>query len=779
MTRREASDIMYDRQRLVDRAQPRCCAARHVTSFDRDDVINRLYANDRTQSDFRIVSQVARPTYESLFDVCMDAVEVHVSVLCWEEGAGDVEGSGNNVVEVIVAPYDDEVGFLQFGVGPGLQPWFNHHWPYRDRRRNLTVRPAWRVEHHVAHMGETTARFVFFHFQKSTVVPQDGIEAVGFNVMRTHMPTGESATWSYASGSGFPDATGMGRVALHGALVRSPAIRAFRAASFQLQVTYDFPDELLNAPYTSELLREEFGIFRDAGVSRIYWIDYPFLPAYVRALTGPRHDLAAQTLEALDGDPTRVASQLARDMGIEFYIVIKPYDLWCHATRPFADETDGRGPRSLGGYTVTPDRFVAAHPELAMRRNPAWMPGRVSGPLTSLRLYADNDAPLAFDAAKIELYFSSDNAGYDLCEKIGVTQRVVERPRHVWTPPGKSVTHGEEKVRCIELSGFCLDAGYLAVKLPPASQTGNFGNQGFRLIELQAGTVNVPMTLATAKRGDDFRQSGFEFGISPNSAIWSDQTEIIEMRRNLFGGDTLGIGLGHDLYKIDMLEPGFSEVRDYWLRHYVQRAIDVGVDGIDVRIAHHHGCPEWLSYAWAEPVLEAFRLLVERDPQTTAEDYEQARRIRGGFHTQFLRDAGTLLRNAGMKLEHHVESRMTTPPKYDTYTQIHWDYATWIDEGIVDGINLKYLGPFNPWVHREILPRAKARGIPVHMIAAIGDPRRQPRTPEWTIQTLDMAHQSGFNGLNLYEAWVYLRTTPARQVVRRGCTARILEALKH
>jgi uncharacterized lipoprotein YddW (UPF0748 family) len=177
-------------------------------------------------------------------------------------------------------------------------------------------------------------------------------------------------------------------------------------------------------------------------------------------------------------------------------------------------------------------------------------------------------------------------------------------------------------------------------------------------------------------------------------------------------------------------------------------------------------------------VLAAFRLRTGREPRPEAADYTLLRRLRGEAHTQFLREAKALLAAAGRRLEAHVEARMKTPPEHDTYTKIHWDWATWLDEGIVDAINLKYLNPLNPFVQRELLPRARRRGIPVQCIAAIGDPRSQPRTPEWAVETLRQCQAGGVAALNLYELWVYLRTTPRGEWFPRGCARAIFAQLK-
>lgn len=387
-------------QWLAERVAPRHCAARRVNAFNRDDVIDRLYHGEHVQADFRIVNQVAPPTHQTAFDVCGDDDNLYISALCWSEGTGK-----DDAVEVLFAPFDDAIGFLQFGLSADGEKRFNHHWPYRDGRTNLIVDPDWDVAKYVEQFVPTCARFVFFRFARSSVAGR--LDVVGFNIMRAHAGTDESASWSYAGGSGFPDATCAGRLYLDAKLMPSkPIVPPRPARQFQLQVTYDFPDELFNAPYAPQSLQREFERFRDAGVGRIYWIDYPHLSRLV-AMTGD-NSAATETMEHFDGDPMPIAARLACELGLEFFTVIKPYDLWCRGTQPSAK----CGVPTLGGLSSTPDPFVEAHPEMAMRRNPAWMLHGETQPITHVTLYADNDAPLTFDPAAVEVYVSVDNEAY-------------------------------------------------------------------------------------------------------------------------------------------------------------------------------------------------------------------------------------------------------------------------------------------------------------------------------------------------------------------------------
>ena len=121
---------------------------------------------------------------------------------------------------------------------------------------------------------------------------------------------------------------------------------------------------------------------------------------------------------------------------------------------------------------------------------------------------------------------------------------------------------------------------------------------------------------------------------------------------------------------------------------------------------------------------------------------------------------------------------MKADPSIDAYQGVHYDWKKWIEDGLVDGINLKYLGPFNRFVVTEIMPRCQAKGIPVHQIAAYGDPRRDARTWEEDVAGIEQCRLGGVAGFNLYEVWCYLRTTPTGDRMIRGNSLMIFEALK-
>ena len=746
---------------ILARAATRTCTARRVTAFDRADTVRRLFAREQVYDDFRIVSHVAYPTAETWFDVATDGRELFISVIFWEGGEFTAlsppppePGVGNHSVEVVIAPCGDGLGFLQFGAGPGNDVWLNHHWPYRDGRPDLAAAPRWSVAYHCDAAADR-ARFVFFRFALDGVRLPGYTGAVGLNVMRTQLRTGENAAWNYAGGAGLPDATSCGWLLL-GAAVAPPAPpRPTPAPAVKLYGIYDWPDEMVGGPYTPDVLRAELRFLKAHGMSRVYYQDYPQRESW--GLDGAplpaRMAESYRVTNAAFGEDLMIATcRLAHEEGLEFYTICKPYDL-------------GRG-----------EAFVRAHPELCFRRNPAWTVPAPTAPLTDLTLYGDGDAPLAFDPAGLTLYASADNRTYAPVPGVVARDDVVERPRAACSPAGNQSLSGSDRVRRVRLSGFRLTTRYAAIVLPAATAAatpGGFGNREFLLVE-----AACPPGLHRSVRGGDFRTRGFDFVHDGSAACWADHSEGLTFRRALGAGSVLGLCFGHEPYHAPMLEPSHAAVRAFWLDHWVRRAIAAGADGLDVRIAHHHGCAEWLAYAYAEPVLAAFRARVGRAPAPTAADYAVIRRLRGEAHTQFLRDAKALLAAAGKRLEAHLEARMKTPPAHDTYTQIHWDWSTWIEAGIVDGINLKYLSPLSPFVQCEVLPRTRRAGIPVHCIGAIGDVRSQPRTPEWTVETLQQCRAGGVAALSLYELWGYCRTAPHGAWFTRGCARSVLAQLR-
>lgn len=806
---------------------PRLMTAKRVEKFDaaavRREMAKRAAA-DWMRSSFSVVDALLRPSTLTTIDVRRDADTLYLSYFWFTPGAegkcdpGTAKGDGTGVsdgLEAIFSPCGDRLGFLQFGLA-GTEKWMHCYWPYHDGRRNLARRMRFDAEWQpVESYGEMNARFVTFKFKVDEIAAPESRGLVGFNAMRTDLKLGENSAWNYIPGTGFSCSSGHGWLRLDDnapypdeAVAGTPAaarkLAAARARAKgrapKLYVTYDFPDEMVGGPYDKATLEREFSYLKAHGVTRIYWIDYP---DWVKGLTadedGMKHNWAGRKLMAnlpatvrnLGGDPFFFAAKLAHRLGLEFYSVIKPYDLQTGTPRAVPPEgCTFAGIPVLGGRLFPWDAFVRRNPQFGFRRNPAWTTAPYDAELRKVTVFTGSDEAFPFKAEEAELYTSLDNLTYEkVAAKAAIRQ--VERPAWEWTPAGRTAGVGTERVWALEFTGIPGKARYAAVKFPKWESAWRYRNARFLAFEVEDAKGPVAITFSQIPRGQnagvskgrDFRTNGLEFFHDGGSACWSDASEYMEMPFAIGPGGVFGFGVGQGELRPDMLDPSHPEVQDHFVDFFIRRAIEADVDGVDVRIANHHCCQEWLAYAYAEPVLRTFRERFGREPRAEFADYERIRRIRGEGHTAFLRKAAALLHAKGKKLHHHFEARMITEPKFDTYDQIHWDWRTWLEEGIVDGLSLKYVGAFNWRFDGEVLPLARKKGAEVNMISFPADPRlcSAPailRAPEIGGNVWDLCRLGGFDALNVYEVWVYLRTTPSGDWIFRGAADAMFKTWK-
>jgi len=217
-----------------------------------------------------------------------------------------------------------------------------------------------------------------------------------------------------------------------------------------------------------------------------------------------------------------------------------------------------------------------------------------------------------------------------------------------------------------------------------------------------------------------------------------------------------------------LLEPSFEGARNIWLSR-IRRILDSGADGVDLRLlCHHNGCSEWLRYAFAEPVRAEFRRRYGREVEPVEEDYEKVRRIRGEFLTGFLREARRITSARGRKLAVHFEARAEVPPHLDTAMQIHWDWETWLNEGIMDELTLKYWSPESVFIHENVLPLARRKDIPVYVENQVIDVRSDARGVEKAERIIREAWNAGYAGSVFYEAWGFLMQNAEGTSTPRG-----------
>jgi len=201
-----------------------------------------------------------------------------------------------------------------------------------------------------------------------------------------------------------------------------------------------------------------------------------------------------------------------------------------------------------------------------------------------------------------------------------------------------------------------------------------------------------------------------------------------------------------------LLEPACEDARAVWLWH-VRRILATEADGVSIRtLCHHNNVMDYMMYAFAEPVREAFRSLYGREVTPSWEDSERVRRIRGDFYTEMFREAKRLASKAGKRFVAHLEAGIEVPPSCDQRMQMHEDWQTWINEGIVDEIILKWWFPQSPFIHENVMPLAKKRGIPIHICGRNSSLRNTVRAVERAEALMRDAMAAGFAGYAFYEA---------------------------
>jgi hypothetical protein len=535
--------------------------------------------------------------------------------------------------------------------------------------------------------------------------------------------------------------------------------------SFQLQGTYDWPDHVLNVPYSPDDLRREMAWYKDVGLERVYWLDYNHYDSE-KAKT-KQSEVAGKNLQRTNElfggtDHLVVAAGAARKAGLEFITIFKPFE------QPMA---------FIEADLLHDQRYF-------MRRNPDWS-GRTDLPIKSIRLFQRDESPFPFSPSDVRVWYASDAGEWTAVRgDLDITEKVVDREEGDNSPAGIIPGEVTRRVRALEINGLSLVADRVGIECLHCDPTLSLRNRQYMFAEIETshgatviGVLRIHQGSPTSSSEDD--GSWWQNAGGPgHEASWArmdtnaDQLSTIKAKQ---------IALEFDLkppsHMDGILEPAFPEVRSYWL-DYLRRGLDAGADGVGLRIAHHTRCYDWLDYMFADPVLAEFRNQFGRDPEPIVDDFTRIRGIRGDFYTQFLREAKAMVDGAGKKLILHVENRMIVPAEADCYTQIFWDWRTWIQEGLADEIDLKYLGPNQQAAYREVVPLARKHGIKVNWISAHPEPRGHPRSIHEAPRIAQQAAAAGLDGINLYELWLYRRMTPSGYPMTRGSGEAIIRKIR-
>jgi hypothetical protein len=249
-----------------------------------------------------------------------------------------------------------------------------------------------------------------------------------------------------------------------------------------------------------------------------------------------------------------------------------------------------------------------------------------------------------------------------------------------------------------------------------ADGNGDFTNEKGNIIELSGGDGKIlPHTLSTGpvklEEHESFYQSKLLKKLVRYLQMPEVQSEISDSKRmnehyrdfysfsDYNTGDMITLdkegyvaaACGKPEYIPGHLNPVYPELREHWL-DFIRFCLDRGVDGINIRASNHTLSPESWEYGFNEPVLNASK---------GKTDFATVSRINGDAYTQFLREAGKLIKSRGKSLAVHLETNLLIPDerpgKISSYPfNFEWQWETWVKE-IADEFEIRGIYELRPW----------------------------------------------------------------------------------
>ncbi len=531
-----------------------------------------------------------------------------------------------------------------------------------------------------------------------------------------------------------------------------------RAAAFTLAVTYDSPMCIITNHYTPARMKAEMGTLAGMGIRRINWIEYGHWPSF---WAYPHYDWGkfyARTCE--HGDFLAQAVKAAHANGIELIADYKTFDL---GFNDFPATRNGEGAvREIeGGYAaVIPE--IAAHQECTMQAHPDWRQPDGGVP-ARLRFYSARPLP-AIPASGVRLLVSRDNKRFvPYTGPLKFRQGDGRRPHRRWTPAGNVPAPGAARNWYVELAGLALDPATPFLALDLGVEGVELHQRGFMIAEAWdlAGRP-VAFTVAT----DGSPDKGLKFW--KQWPGWSNRNDLmLEERR--WPARRLGLVCRVAPNLPTMLEPADAGAHAIWLAR-LTAMLEAGVDGIDLRTYCHHNCiTSYAQYAYAPAVRERFRAAFGREPRADdLADAERVRRLRGAAYTEFVRAARALTAARGCKLMVELESGIEVPPTLDCRMQLPLEWRVWLEEGLVDELRMKWFTAQSRFVHEEVLPLARRRHVPVHIISRCLHTGLGLRTTELAEVTVTDACGAGFAGYTWYEQHNLMDMNPLGLAMMKG-----------
>lgn len=520
-----------------------------------------------------------------------------------------------------------------------------------------------------------------------------------------------------------------------------------RRKDFFLDMAVDFYDDFWpddsalllgeRLKYSRAMYDEFFAQLKKCGVRRVAW-NYHDLMESNKTFTHGDLDL---------GDNFGLAVEMAHRHGLQIFGTIKPLE---------------------NGYFAD---FNKKQPGFLMARKPgAWGDGE-NKIIQRIDLVKEDDRPCAFGVGDVTLFVSDDNKRY--VAYTGPIQReevVEEYPVYEPTSSGTRKTGSTKRSRVMRLSGLEIPQRYIVVSVP--SRKWSFANTLGNLIHLfgEKGEERM-VTFGTASNTEVpfVPQGGLDNGIQFDLCIGTPTAHLgVDPIREPFildiGQGFIGIERGKKQFLEVLGSPSYAEVREWWLS-WVRGILASGGDGVEIRRTNHTSTFTWGEWGFEEPVRVEFLKRTGVDIWKT-DDLDKAlwRRIRGEGYTRFLHEARNITRKAGKTLGVHIDLVMEREPGHGAAMDIHWDWRTWIREGLADYVLLKDIWPGSRFA-REILSLAHANQTDAVVSLYAFIQWKQPGSERILEERIRATRDAGFDGYQYYDSAGLLRGLPDRQRV--------------
>jgi hypothetical protein len=320
--------------------------------------------------------------------------------------------------------------------------------------------------------------------------------------------------------------------------------------------------------------------------------------------------------------------------------------------------------------------------------------------------------------------------------------------------PGTSASLGNSLINLVHVFGESGEERHITLGTFPRARESSY---------------DIATATSSDSTGLDFCQYGIEFDTVEGSptACLTGYESMREWRAFDGGHGLIGIARGKEETTVGVMSPSFPETRQWWLQ-WVRDILEAGADGVELRVRNHHAHMAWDEFGFEKPVRDAF---LERHGvdiwETDDFDIAAWRRLRGESYTQFYREVRGLVDSFGKSLGMHISRTMDIEPEQGASMGMHFDWRTWLDEGLADSVTMKEVWPRTPMAE-EVLARARPKGIPVIFSPFANSLWRKPGGAAICANRIQQARDGGYDGFQFYESCAIMRAhTDGRLVMEQ------------